>query len=315
MNYLFLIRQVAALLLYPKFWGHKRPPRNLSNREKRRNSIRYVLDDDDVPTEIPASRQKPIHQPNADPRSPQNYSSNYSSLTQNAQKFDADYCSSHQVRPGSRHPKSNDRAHATLVPPTKTNANEIPAAISLCYKQGDPPPDAPHVLRGAQCMAGLANRALKWGMPEEESAGSFKQDLERRRKTRGPSRQKPIHQPNADPLSPQKARANYSSLTQNAQKLDADHCSSHHVRPGSRQPKSNERAHAALVPSTKTNEDSAAISLCYPAGRPGSPHSITTHALRRCLMHGWTRQQSVKVGNAGKEWWGCGLQGVLRVVY
>ncbi|GIX95407.1 hypothetical protein CDAR_174421 [Caerostris darwini] len=42
---------------------------------------------------------------------------------------------------------------------------------------------------------------------------------------------------------------------------------------------SNDRAHATRVPPTKTNEDSAAISLCYLAGRPH--HRPYTHALAR----------------------------------
>ncbi|GIY44541.1 hypothetical protein CEXT_678091 [Caerostris extrusa] len=69
------------------------------------------------------------------------------------------------------------------------------------------------------------------------------------------------------PSHPRKLELITHLLPKTHKKFDADHCSSHHVRPGSRQSKSNDRAHAALVPPTKTNEDSAAISLCYLAGR------------------------------------------------
>ncbi|GIX95404.1 hypothetical protein CDAR_174411 [Caerostris darwini] len=109
------------------------------------------------------SRQKTIHQKNADPLSPQKARANCSSLSRNAQKFDADHCSSHHVHPGSRHPKSNDRAHATLIPPTKTNEDSALPSVFVIW-QGDPPPTS-HALARAQCMAGPANGTLKWGMP------------------------------------------------------------------------------------------------------------------------------------------------------
>ncbi|GIX95411.1 hypothetical protein CDAR_174441 [Caerostris darwini] len=135
-------------------------------KEKKENNIRYVLDDDDVPTEIPGSRQKPIHQPNADPLSPQKARANYSSLSQKAQKFDADHCSSHHVRPDMR----KTTIARMLLWFRQRKQMKFPAAISLCYLAELPHPTltttlSTHALARAQCVAGPANRALKWRTP------------------------------------------------------------------------------------------------------------------------------------------------------
>ncbi|GIX95402.1 hypothetical protein CDAR_174391 [Caerostris darwini] len=59
---------------------------------------------------------------------------------------------------------------------------------------------------------------------------------------------------------------------------------------------SNDSAHATLVTPTKTNEDSAAISLCYLEGRNTLPPPPTSHALARTQCMAAPANRALKWG-------------------